>query len=87
MRLRAVRTEAKYLKPGDLFTDKGPAYWNNLKFPSEVIYICIGRLDDEDELYYKLTTVHEDSHNEKVKITEQIVNHEDTFDFLLPPGM
>lgn len=63
--IRAEAIEAKHLKPGDLFSTAGEAYWNNVvknpKKLGEVVYLRTGLVEDDgeyeggDDLVYRLT--------------------------------
>ena len=74
IRIRAVRVEARYLKPGDLYSLDAPERWANMKI-NAVVYICL-RIpeDDETELVYRLT----------IDFPE---GHEPVLDPHSPPGM
>jgi hypothetical protein len=55
MKIKAERTEGRYLKPGDFFSDKGPEFWSKVKTVSAECYLCVNEPDETDkELVYKI---------------------------------
>lgn len=59
LRIVAEKTEIANLKPGDLFSDRGPEFWNLMdKMPiAPALIRTHGEVDDPSELIYKLTIV------------------------------
>lgn len=59
MRIVAEKTEIANLKPGDLYSDRGPEHWNRLgMIPGAQAYVRTdGEVDDPSEMVYKLTIV------------------------------
>lgn len=64
MRVVAVKTESEHLKPGDLFSDRGPDYWVSVvnKLPCDQLYFRTNNMDEMDfaedgDSLYKITIV------------------------------
>lgn len=58
VRIRAEKVEAKYLKPGDLYSTVGHEYWDHAMFRGEIGITVLIRsavdADGGDELVYRI---------------------------------
>lgn len=63
VRIVATLVEAEHLKPGDLFSDRGPDYWNMSKLAFGQVFVKFNDDADADvgfEPVYRITIVRED---------------------------
>lgn len=61
MRIIAVKVEPEHLKPGDLWSDRGPEYWGtvNNKLATDMIFVKLNIDFDEPETdeFFRITIV------------------------------
>lgn len=74
LRVRAVKTEGRYLKPGHLYSDKGPEFWSTAKTNAS-LYLCLHMPEaDDTSIVYR---IHVEAYDESAP----------TMNPHLPPGM
>lgn len=93
VRVQATKIEASHLKPGDLFSDRGPEYWNTIdKFPSTPLFVRTNNpdTDEMDELSGNasvfLLTIHILDNEARSDLANKHVKR-DGFSPYMPPGM
>ncbi len=55
MPVKAERIEAKYLKPGDLFSEHPPEFFASTNIPSIMVFLCMAPMPDDNDTYFRLT--------------------------------
>jgi len=59
--LLVEKIEAQHLEPGDLYSDKGPEFWQNTKLWACGLFICLKTPPKtEDDAIYRITLIDND---------------------------
>jgi hypothetical protein len=88
-RVIATKIEERYLAPGDLFSDKGPEFWNRVMFgnvPAVTVTIRTNDMETESDpnaMVYRLTVALE---NDNVQERDHHVMQPE-FSPFSPPGI
>jgi hypothetical protein len=86
LKVMAQPIEARYLKPGDLYSEHGPEYWQRMlkskAFAGVPLFLCVDTPVDDDSLVYRIEAEVE---GQPKKIEELAISHT-LFSPLMPPG-
>lgn len=85
MKIKAERTEARYLKPGDLFSEHPPEFFANTNLASTMIFICLAPMPDDTDHYYRI--IFEQERPAPTQTTQTTQAQWPIFDPSMPPGM